>query len=71
MVEWLGRKPCWDGERGMWWVSVGRSRRSKTFIAGHRRDMGRYPDPKPAGLPGFRTGIIVDCFHIEGMSALL
>ena len=51
-------------------MSDGRSRRSKTFIAGHRRDMGRYPDPDPAGLPGFRIGITIDCFQIEGMSAL-
>ena len=43
---------------------------SRTFIAGHRRDMGRYPDPKPAGLPGLRIGTTIECFQMDGILQL-
>ena len=69
-VECRWRKPCCDGERGRVLIS-GRRRRSRILTAGHRRDMGRYPDPELAGLPGFGIGTTIACFHIGGMSALL
>ena len=70
VVQWLSLKPCWVGERGRV-RSSGRRRRSKTLAEGHSRDMGRYPDPKLAGLPGFRIGITMEFFQMEGISALL
>ena len=51
--------------------SSGRKRRSKTLAEGQRREMGRYPDPKLADLPGFRIGITVECFQMDGMLAKL
>ena len=70
VVQWLERKPCCVGERGRVFSS-GRRRRSKTFAAGHSREMGRYPDPKPADLPGLRIGTTTECFQMEGMSTVL
>ena len=70
VVEWLGRKPCWEGARGRV-LSSGRRRRSWTLAEGHSRDMGRYPDPKPAGLPGLRIGTTIACFHMKGMVEVL
>ena len=49
----------------------GRRSLSRTFTVGDVREMGRYPGPELAGLPGFRTGIICESFHIAGMSAWL
>ena len=70
MVEWLERKPCWVGERERVFSSGSRSR-SRILMEGHRREMGRYPDPELAGLPGFRIGTTMDCFQMEGISELL
>ena len=67
VVLWFARKPCCVGEIGRE-LSSGRRSFSKTLTEGHRREMGRYPDPELAGLPGFRTGITVECFQTEGMS---
>ena len=58
------------GDRGRVFSS-GVRRRSKTLTVGDKRDMGRYPDPKLAYLPGLRTGMTMDCFHMEGIVALL
>ena len=49
VVLWLARKPCCVGERGRV-LSSGRRSRSKTLAEGHRREMGRYPNPELAGL---------------------
>ena len=40
VVERVGRKPCWVGERGSE-LSSGSNKRSSTLIAGQRREMGR------------------------------
>ena len=64
------RNPCCVGDRGRVFSS-GSRRRSNIFTAGHRRDMGRYPDPKPAGLPGLRIGTTIACFQMEGMVEVL
>ena len=69
-VQWLERKPCCVGERGRV-LSSGRRRRSKTLTEGQSREMGRCPGPEPAGLPGFRTGITMECFQMEGMLTAL
>ena len=39
VVEWLSRKPCWLGARGRD-LSSGIKRRSRTLIAGQRREIG-------------------------------
>ena len=64
------RNPCCVGDRGRVFSS-GSRRRSNIFTAGHRRDMGRYPDPESARLPGFRIGTVMACFQMAGMSELL
>ena len=66
VVLCFARKPCCVGEIGREFNS-GRRSLSRTLTEGHRREMGRYPDPELAGLPGFRTGKMVECFHIEGI----
>ena len=66
-VSCFALKPCCVGERGRV-LSSGRRSLSRTLAEGHSRDMGRYPDPELAGLPGFRIGITMDCFQIAGMS---
>ena len=71
MVECCVRKPCCVGDKGRELLSSGSRRRSRTLMDGERRDMGRYPDPKSVGLPGFGIGIMVARFQMEGMSALL
>ena len=70
VVECWVRKPCWEDARGRV-LSSGRRSRSRTLTEGHRREMGRYPDPELAGLPGFRIGMIVECFQIDGILAVL
>ena len=69
VVLCLFLKPCCVGEIGRVSVSSGRRRRSSTFTEGHKREMGRYPDPEAAGLPGFRIGTTIDVFQMDGMSA--
>ena len=70
VVECWARNPCWVSERGRV-LSSGRRSLSRILTAGQRRDMGRYPDPEVADLPGFGTGTIIEFFQIEGMSDLL
>ena len=41
VVQWLGRKPCCEGERGRCWLSRRRGSFSRTLTEGHIRDMGR------------------------------
>ena len=41
VVECRGLKPCWESLEGKAAVREGRRRRSRTLIAGHRREMGR------------------------------
>ena len=70
VVERFVRKPCCVDDRGRVFSS-GVRRRSRTLTVGDKRDMGRYPDPKLAYLPGLRTGMTMECFHMEGMVAVL
>jgi hypothetical protein len=70
VVEWRGRKPCWVSARGSASVRKGRRRRSSTFTAGHRREIGRYEELLDCGLPGLGMVMIVADFHMAGMSAL-
>ena len=66
VVECRVLKPCCVGEMGRV-LSSGRSNLSRTLTVGHMREMGRCPGPELAGFPGFRTGTVIDCFHIAGM----
>ena len=50
VVEWRERKPCWESASGSAAVRKGRSRRSSTVTAGHRREMGRYDELKTSAL---------------------
>ena len=69
VVEWRGRKPCcvWLGVKTA--LRIGRMRRSNTLEVEQRREMGRYDLDSSFGLPGFRMGIIMACFHRAGSSA--
>ena len=70
VVEWRMRKPCWESASGSASLRKGRSRRSSTFTAGHRREMGRYDELMDGGLPGLGMAMIVADFQMAGMSAL-
>ena len=39
---------------------------SRVFVAGHRRKIGLYVLLSLTLFPGFRSRMIVDCFHIDG-----
>ena len=47
----------------------GNSRRSRTLAAGQRREIGRYEVDISAGLPGLRSGMILEVFQMAGMLA--
>ena len=49
-------------------VRWGRSKRSRTLTAGHRRDIGLYDVLMCMGLPGLGRVMMVAVFQIEGMS---
>ena len=66
VVERVGQKPYFVGERGSEFSSRSR-RRSRTLTAGQRREMRRYLGPSPAYLPGFGMGITISVFQMEGM----
>lgn len=42
-------------------------RLSRTLIAGHKREIGRYDFPWVGSLPGFGRGMTVEVFHIDGI----
>ena len=69
-VDRLLRKPCWCSAGRSDALSAGRRSRSKIFTAGTSSEIGLYEELIPAGLPGFRTGIITEDFHMDGISAL-
>ena len=48
-------------------VRVGSKILSKIFIAGQRRETGRYEVDSCAGFPGFSSRIIVECFQMSGI----
>ena len=50
---------------------LGRRRRSRTFTAGLRREIGRNEVLVSDGLPGFGRGITIACFHSAGILAVL
>jgi hypothetical protein len=39
------------------------------LAAGHKREMGQYEVLSITGFPGFTTGKMSTCFHMDGMSA--
>jgi hypothetical protein len=71
VVERNGWKPCCVGEVVREAVIVGRSRRLRILITGLINDMEQYDDPKPAGLPGFKTGNTRAAFQMAGTVASL
>jgi hypothetical protein len=70
MVLRFGRYPCWVGELGRVVEKYGRCKRSRTFTAGERSEIGLYPVLRFAGLPGLGTGTTLAFFQMEGMLAL-
>ena len=70
-VERKGRKPCCDWEGGSASVIKGRISLSRTSMAGHSREIGRYEVLWLGGLPGLSMGMILAIFQIARMSAWL
>ena len=66
--ECLGLKPCWETRMSRASVRNGKSRRCKIFTAGHSKEIGRHEAPSVRGLPGFKIGMIVELFQMEGRS---
>ena len=64
-------KPCWMSGIGRDSVREGRMSRSRIFMAGQRRETGRYEVDSSAGLFGFSRGIIIDVFQMAGMELVL
>ena len=48
-------------------ISVGRINPSRTLMAGHSRDIGRYEEESSDGFFDFRRGIITEDFQIAGI----
>ena len=67
-VDLKGRKPCWVAVGRRESVLAGCSRCSKILTARHSKEMGLNEEPRPTGLPGFRTGLTNADFQIDGMS---
>ena len=66
-VECCGRKPCWDGDRGMWWLMLFRTSLSSILDGVQRSEMGLYEAGSVGGLLGLRIGTILAVFHMCGM----
>ena len=61
------RNPCWVSASGRSATNSGRIRRSRTFIAGRRSEMGLFDVSRWRSLPAFGIGMITACFHIARM----
>ena len=69
-VECFGRRPCWEGWKGMCVSILGSICFSSVLVAAHSRLIGRQILPMLLSLPGFRIGMIIALCHISGMCSV-
>ena len=67
MVECKARKPCCDGERGMWGLMFARMSLSSILTGVQRREIGLCEAASVGGFLGFRMGIILAVFQMWGI----
>jgi len=68
VVDLCFRNPLLVSDRLRCGLRYGTGRRSRTLMAGQRREIGRYEVPRWRGLPALRIGII-RCVHRPVTSA--
>ena len=67
VVECPGRKPCWYADGIRWLLTVVSKRAFITFTAGQRSEIGRKEVLREESLAGFRIGMTMDDFQIDGI----
>ena len=66
-MECLGLKPCCVGDSGMCGVMYCRTSLSSILEGLHRSETVLYDARSVGGLFGFRSGMILACFHMLGI----
>ena len=69
VLDLAARKPCCVSTKLKPNWRYGRMSRSRTLIAGERRDIGLYEDPCVLGLPGLGMAMMMALRQMAGMFA--